>query len=135
MRIFRWLLIVPIAVAAWYVAVALGISLHMGLDALCPPDQIVSGLCTARWYPAASAAVVCTGAGLAAALILVACTWLAPSHRRRVAIATFVAGAVVATFMGLSANAYGPLATAIVAGAIVLRILLWRLAPLAVPNG
>ena len=128
MRIFRWLLIVPVAVAAWYAALFLGISLQLGLDALCPPDQVVSGSCTAPWHSAASAAAVCAGAGLAAVLILVACTWLAPSHRRQVAIATFSVGAAVAIFMGVSANLLGPLITAIVAGAIVLRILLWRLA-------
>jgi hypothetical protein len=134
MRFVRWLLIIPTAVAAWYAALVSGISLHRGVDALCPADQVVSGLCVAPWYEAASATVICMGAGLAAVLILLACTLLAPSHRRRVAIATFIVGAVVAIVMGISANAFGPLVTAIVAGGVILRILLWRLAPLTLPN-
>ena len=129
MRFVRWLLIIPTAVAAWYAALALGVSLYVGLDALCPAEQIISGLCVAPWHKAASAAVDCIGAGLAAALILLACTLLAPSHRQRVAIGTFIVGAVVAIFMGFSANAFGPLVTAIVAGAAILWILLRRLAP------
>jgi hypothetical protein len=133
-RFVRWLLIVPAAVATWYAALVLGMSLHLGLDALCPADQVVSGRCVAPWYQAASAVVSCIGAGLAALLILLSCTLLAPTHRRLVAIATFIAGAVVASFMGFSAGAFGPMVTAIVTGAVVLWVLLRQLTPLALPN-
>ena len=134
MRLARWLLIVPTAVIAWYAAILLGISLDLGLEALCPADQTISGLCVAPWYKTAFAAVTCVGAGFAAVLVLLACTWLAPSHRRLVATATFSVGAVVAIFMGVSANAMGPLITALLAGAVVLWILVRRLAPASGPS-
>jgi len=128
MRLVRWILIVPAAVVAWYAAFLLGLVILAGIDALCPAKQAVSGLCVAPWYSAASTAVICVGAGLAAVLIMLTCTWLAPSNKQQVAILTFVVGAVVASLMGLSAGAFAPMVASIGAGALVLWGLTRRLA-------
>ena len=133
-QLVRWILILPAAVVAWYAAPAIGILLQTGVDALCPSDQVVSGLCGATWYSTVSAALICFGAGLAALFVLVACTLLAPSHKREVAIGAFVIGAVVAGIMGFSAQVFGAFATSVVAGALALVVILRRLAPLALPN-
>jgi hypothetical protein len=128
-NMLRWILIPPAAVAAWYLAFVIGIALEVGLNALCPADQVVSGWCIAPWYRGASNALLWFGAGLAALLVLFACTLLAPTHKRHVAIVTFVVGAAVAARMGFGIRAYGALVAATVAGALGLWLLLRRLNP------
>jgi hypothetical protein len=132
-RIIRWLLVLPAALAAWYAALFLGIALYEGVEALCPFGQVVSGRCIAPWFVDASDAFIASGAALAAALVMIACTFVAPTHRRHVAIATFAVGTVVAIMMGWTTFAAATIA-AIIAGAVVLVILLLRLAPLSLPN-
>ena len=128
MRILRWILILPAAIAAWYVALFAGIALYLGLNSLCSPDRFVSGLCSAPWYVSASGALVAFGAALAAALILVTSTLLAPDYKRQIAFATFIVGALVAICMGLATQAYAAMASAILVGAAVLAVIIRRLA-------
>jgi hypothetical protein len=125
--LIRWLLIVPASVAAWYLALVVGIMLLAAVSGLCPPDQLVSGACTAPWYQTASLAVLCFGAGLAATLILIVSTLLAPTHKRQAAVATYIIGAAVACMMGIAATEYAAMASAIVVGAAILALLLRRL--------
>lgn len=130
----RWILILPAAIAAWYVALLLGLGLYQALEALCPAGQVESGHCVAPWFRPVSDGLVALGAALAAVLVLIACTLLAPTHRRQVAIATFAVGAVIAVFMGTSASAYAAMVSAVVAGAVALAILLRRVAPPSLPD-
>ncbi len=126
LSLIRWILVFPAAVGAWYVALFLAMALLTGLDHLCPREQIVSGMCMAPWYPGAFEVLFCFGAGIAAALVVVTCTLIAPSYKRRIAVATFLAGSVVAVVMGFTTHAYAALITSIVAGAIVLCVILMR---------
>jgi hypothetical protein len=130
----RWILILPAAIAAWYVALFIGIGLYQGIEALCPASQVVSGHCFAPWFRPVSDGLIAFGAALAAVLVMLACTLLAPTHRRQVAIATFAVGTVVAVFMGVGASAYAAMVSAVVAGAVVLATLLRRVAPFSLPN-
>jgi hypothetical protein len=133
LRVIRWLLILPGAVAAWYAALILGIGLYKSVDALCPFGQVEFGRCLAPWFMDASDVFIGIGAALAALLVMVTCTFLAPTHRRHVAIATFVVGAITAIIMGWESFANATIA-AIVSGGVVLGMLLWRMAPLSLPN-
>src|SRR3954464_10992326 len=92
----------------------------VGLDAnaetLCTSGLEISGQCISI----VKASVVPFGAGLAALLIVMGCTWVAPTHKRLVAIATFSVGAVVAAVFGVGAGDpffLIPMASAIVVGA------------------
>lgn len=119
MRWLRWLLVVPGAWAAWYVALFAGITVHGALESLCPPEQVVSGMCTAWWFHYAERAVICAAAGLAAALILLTCALIAPSHRSRVVALTLAAGSLVALAMAVLAAAYAEFITAVAVGGLV----------------
>ena len=123
MTILRWALVVPAAWVAWAVALAIGLALYDFVQSFCPVEQMISGMCVAPWFRYASAAVFCIGAGLAAALILVACTLMAPTHRPRVALVVFVAGALAGLAMAIAASAFLELVTALVVGSLVT----WRL--------
>jgi hypothetical protein len=129
----RWILILPAAIAAWYAALFIGIALYQGVEALCPRDQVESGHCVAPWFMGASNALIAFGAALAAVLVMIACTLIAPAQKRQVAIATFFLGAIVAVTIGWN-HAVAPMIVAIIAGAIVLAILLRRHAPLSLPG-
>lgn len=121
----RWILILPAAVASWYAALFLGLAMYRGLESFCPEDQMVSGHCFAPWFSAATDVLFAFGAALAAVLVMVSCTWVAPTHKRPVAIATFAVGAMVAMFLGRgSSQGMASMVAAILAGAVTLAILL-----------
>jgi fucose permease len=120
----RWCLVVPAACAAWYAALILAFGLYSVFEALCPPDQMVSGMCMAPWFDYAVSAVICTGAALAATFILIGSAVIAPSHKSIVVVATFIGGAVVAVVLGVLANAYFELLTSVAVG---LLITIWLL--------
>ena len=134
LKVARWLLILPATVASWYATFVLGYLLYMGLDALCPSSEMVSGLCLAPWHRIAFEALVCFCAGFAASLILISSALLAPSHKRGMSIATFAMGSIVAVIMGISSHAYGAMAGAVIVGALTLALILQRLASLALPE-
>ncbi len=132
-QVARWALVIPGAVAAWWLAFILGIGVYVGVEKLCPSNQMQFGHCTASWFVTAEYAALAFGAAMAAALVMTTCVALAPTHKRHVAITTFVAGAIVAVFMGVDSFLL-PMVAAIVTGALVLVILLRRLPPFPLPN-
>lgn len=94
--VLRWLCVAPAAIAGWLLALVIALAVLGLVDSLCPPEEMVSGMCGAPWYPLASRAVVCFGAGLSALLVVGLAAWVAPSHRRVVAWASFGLGAAIA---------------------------------------
>lgn len=133
LQVIRWALILPAAVVAWCVAFIVGVFVYVSVENLCPPDQMEYSDCVAPWFPIAQYSTVVFGAALAAALVMITCISLAPTHKRQVAITTFVAGTVVAIFLGLG-HFLVPMLAAIFTGAVILVILLRRLAPLSLPD-
>ena len=93
-----------------------GILLHDAATRLCPESEMVSGACVAPWWPVADAVVLCLSAAVAAALIVIACSLTAPSHRPRVALVVYVLGAVWAVIMAIAGAAYLALPAAGIAG-------------------
>lgn len=112
----RWLLVLPAAWVAWYAAVLIGFGLYSVAEALCPPEQVISGMCVAPWFGYVDRAIFCTGAGLAAAFIIFSCAIVAPSHRRVVTLVTLGAGSVVALVLALATHALPEFIAAVVSG-------------------
>jgi hypothetical protein len=112
----RWLLVLPVAWLSWIVAAMVALTLYTIAETLCPREHMTSGLCIAPWFDHVERAILCLGAGLAAALITASCTLLAPSHRRVVVVVTLLAGSAIALSMGLKSGHYPALVTAVVAG-------------------
>jgi hypothetical protein len=112
----RWLLVFPAAWLSWIVAVLVAVTFYTIAETLCPREQMTSGFCIAPWFEHVEGAILCLGAGLAAALITVSCTLVAPSHRRVVVVVTLLAGSAIALSMGLRSGHYLALVTAVVAG-------------------
>lgn len=91
MTLLRWPAILLLAVVAGMLAWA-------GADALCPPDQQVSGMCVASWYDSAVLAAECLGAGIAAICTVAFASMTAPSHRRPVSLGALAAGTLYASW-------------------------------------
>ena len=114
----RWLLVIPAATAGWFFALAFGFVLLHLLDALCPPEQMVSGMCTAPWYDAGFKAATLIGASLAAFLVVALASVAAPAHRTFVSWLAFGCGAAFALYAAFSTRSYAELAFALVSGLV-----------------
>ena len=115
---FRWLMVIPAGVAAWYFALLIGLRLLGLVQSLCPPEKMISGFCQASWYPAAERATICFGAATSALLVVVAATLVAPSHRIAMSRVALGAGTCVATLLAVQTDTYLALVSAVTAGAI-----------------
>jgi hypothetical protein len=129
--VVRWVLILPAAVAVWYVAFLVGLGLYIAVEKFAPPNQMVLGHFV-PWLEIGKSSAVVLGASLAAALVMITCTSLAPSNKREVAVATFVIGTVVAIYMGWKFFVV-PVLSAIVTGAALLVVVVRR-PPVSLPK-
>jgi hypothetical protein len=128
----RWLALVPAAAVGWYGSLIAGFGARSVLTSFCPSDKIISGLCTAPWYAPAEDALICAFAGIAAALIVILPTLVAPSRKVTVAFMVLLLGSLVAVVMGSQIRAFGPMISAVLAGALAAMFLRRRY--LALPN-
>jgi hypothetical protein len=119
----RWLGVIPAAFAGFYSALIIGIYADGRLFDLCPPDLVVSGQCTAAWYPMAERGVMCFGAALAALLVVLFSALMAPSHRTIISWAAFAVGATVAIYGAVSSSSYAELAAALFAGLVATQVI------------
>lgn len=137
-QVLRWVFILPAAIASLFVAFFIGIALSSNVNffhfKFCFDDVEVR-FCT-QSDETAFIALIAFIAALAAALVMITCVLLAPTHKRQVAVLTFVLGAMSAILMSTAGQLGGlvTIVSAIVSGAIVLAMLLRKLPPLSLPN-
>lgn len=98
MTIARWILAIPAAFLGWFLALFLGLLAHGFLTSLCPTDMMVSGACIASWHMKISSFLVPAFSGVAAILVIIFPTVVAPSYRLQVSVLAYVSGAI-ATFV------------------------------------
>jgi hypothetical protein len=116
----RWLAIAPALLACWYLALYVGLLALSFVQSLCPAELMISSVCTASWYPDAEKAVMCLGAALAAALMVLAGAILAPSGKQAVALVIYILGLAAAHYLAVHISSYVELASAALAGAMML---------------
>ena len=114
--VLRWLAVLPASIAAWFAALFVGMHLHSVVGSFCPPELVVSGQCTAAWYPMADKIVVCVAVALSAAVVVVTAAFVAPSHRAGIARLALALGIAVAAVMAIPSGLYWELASAVAAG-------------------
>jgi hypothetical protein len=124
-NLVRWLATAPLAFLGYVVALLAVVLLTSLLSRLCPPDLLVSGLCTASWYSSVEVGAFALSTALGAALFVALPVLVAPSHRSRVAAVAFIAGAAYAlwflTQVGLGFLV--PFCSAVASGALVAWLL------------
>lgn len=116
MKCLRWFAVVPSAILAWYAAFILGLMALSGIDALCPPETMISGFCGVWWYPHAERAIILAAVALSAFLVVISASAVAPSYRVHVARLAYGVGVVVATYFVVKTSAVGEFMAAILAG-------------------
>jgi len=94
----RWVLVPLLAPIGYVAAVLTVVLLTQLLRRMCPPEQLVSGMCTATWYTGAELAVFAFATALGAALWVVLPALAAPARRAHVAWFAFAFGAAFATW-------------------------------------
>lgn len=119
----RWLLVPLTAFAVWVGTLLVGIGGVSLLDSMCPPDLMVSGLCTAAWHRPAMAGLEMLCAGIAAIGFIVLPAKVAPTHRVQVAVVCFVVGGLLTSALAVAGALWWPSAVAAIAGIAALRII------------
>jgi hypothetical protein len=97
-RILRWSGVPLAGLAVWYGTLLLGIASVDLLDALCPPELVVSGACTASWYDPAFYSLTSFFSGLVAIGIVLVPALIAPAFRFHIAVLAFSTGAAFAVY-------------------------------------
>jgi hypothetical protein len=123
MHIVRWILLPVVCIAAWIVALFIGIFAHTIPEWFCPADQMVSGMCVAPWFERVDAWLIRFFSAFAAALIIVSCYFTAPAARAVVAWVVFGAGAVYALWIAVTASTWGEFIAAGVGGVATVLLL------------
>ena len=126
----RWLGVPLAGAAVWWTVLLSGVGAMSLLDALCPPDLVISGMCTAAWHGWAVEALIFACSAVVAAGLVLLPAWVAPAHRFPVAILFFVGGAGFALWFAWGGDAWGPFVRAALGGcpALARAASLWRAA-------
>lgn len=96
MSALRWLLALVSPAFALALTFALAVLLTMLLERACPPERMVSGVCSARWYPHAELASFCVAAAMGGWSFVLLPSRVAPDHARHVAWLALGAGTAYA---------------------------------------
>ena len=118
----RWVLAPIGGLVAWHATLFLGLVAVGVLDSMCPPDEMVSGMCQADWYEPAFDALVAVFSGISAVLVVLVPALIAPTHRLRMAWIAYGVGAAFAIFFALGTSLYPPAAAALLGGATAVAI-------------
>jgi hypothetical protein len=114
--VIRWILVIPSAFAAWYVAFIFSILVGAIVVGPCIDSEYPQPrFCEAPWVQLALAhrLPIRFGIGLSAVLVVIVSAIMAPNHRVTVAWTALGVGAIVASVMGYRAEAVAEAAVAV----------------------
>lgn len=120
----RWILVPVTAFAVWLGTLLIGISGSSVLDSLCPPDLMISGVCTAWWHRPAMAGLEMICAAIAAVGFIALPAKVAPAYHVHVAVVCFVIGGLLTVQLAIAGALWWPAGVAAIAGVITLRMII-----------
>ena len=123
MRVFRWILLPIVGIAAWVAALFTGMVAHGVANCFCPADQMVSGMCVAGWFETLDAGLVRFFSAFAAALMIVLCYFTAPAARALVAWVVFGLAGVYVLWIAIVSWAWSEFVAAGVGGMAAVLLL------------
>ena len=123
MELARWILLPFVSIAAWCVALIIGLVILSIAESFCPEDQQVSGMCVAPWWEPVETCILCFSAGLSAFLVVTTAFVVAPAARKGIAWSAFGLGGTIALIFGMETSAWGMLASAIATGFLTACVL------------
>jgi len=98
----------------------IGIAGSSVLDSFCPPDLMISGICTAPWHGPAMTGLEMLCAAIAAVGFIVLPTAVAPAYQGRVAVACFVVGGLLTIALTIGGGLWAAATVAAIAGVTTL---------------
>jgi hypothetical protein len=123
MRVLRWILLPLVCIAAWFVALFVGIIAHSVAESFCPANRMVSGMCVAPWFETLDAWLIRFFSAFAAALIISSVYFVAPAARHLVAWIVFAVGAAYALWIAVGTSAWGEFMAAGIGGLAAVLLL------------
>ncbi len=112
----RWVLTPIASIAAWYVALFVGIIMLGIAESFCAADEMISGMCVAPWFRAVESGIFCSSTAMSAVFVVTAAFSVAPAAKARIAWLAYFIGAIVAFIFALGTSAWGMFASAVIAG-------------------
>jgi len=122
-RTLRWLLVAPMAVFGWSIAFSGTLALHSLIFMFCPPEQQISGMCTAPWAATTEGILIILGAAFSGLLVVVSAVIAAPAYKTQVGLVIYGLGLGVAVWAYLETAALSALIAAGLGGLIAV----WRI--------
>jgi hypothetical protein len=114
------------AFAVWLATLLIGIAGSSVLDSLCPPDLMISGICTAPWHRPAMTGLEMVCAAIAAVGFIALPAAVAPAYRVPVAVGCFVVGGLLTIQLAIAGALWAPSVVAAIAGVLTLRMTISR---------
>jgi hypothetical protein len=124
--VLRWIAIIPAILLAWVTAFASGIGLMELGKSYCPPEDLVSGLCVAKWYSYVETMIFCFSTAFGAALIVGVSGLLAPSRKVAATSVVFAGGIVYGMYFAAVTGLWPSFVSAVIAGALILWVVIRR---------
>jgi len=130
-NLLRWVLVPISGVLVFYLVLFLGILCLDLVGDFCPPEEVVSGLCTAWWYDAAYHALVLGGSFIVVAGVVIVPGRVAPAHKLRVAAIAYLLGATFALHSAADAGLWAECLASAIGGTLGLgsAYKIWRTEP------
>jgi hypothetical protein len=118
----RWVLVIPASLGGYFISMFLGVSTHIAFTKLCRIQDVVSKMCAATYMEKVENISLIVFPSLAAILVVLLPSLIAPAHKLVVACIAYVLGAIVAIYLGISIGTYPILLATIISGAIMLYV-------------
>lgn len=102
--IILWLLVVPTILITFYLCVLVALGIHWTAESLCPPELIVSELCTAEYMSWVKEGLLLFMPAIASALMVFSSYFCAPNYKLIVATMVFIIGSLAAFYYALDSS-------------------------------
>ena len=116
MTVLRWICVIPAAYLGYYLAMIGGIAALALAESFCPPDMLVSGMCTAEYMRWTEKILFLLFPGIAAVLVVLLPALVAPTRKVAVACVFLAVGSVIAMLLGVSLEEWAVLGFALFCG-------------------
>lgn len=119
-NVIRWVCVIPAAYLGYYLALIGGMASIVLAESFCPPEDVVSGLCTSDYMRLVEKILFAVFPAIAAILVVLLPTLIAPSKKVAVATTCYAVGSIAAIYMCISLEEWVVLGLVLTSGGITL---------------
>ena len=109
---------IPAGIAGYFSALFAGMFSYLAMESFCPNDKWVSEMCVADYMNVVDKITFTAFPAIAAILVVLLPSFVAPRHKFYTAAAAFVVGCATAVYMAFAIHAWTPLASSVIAGVL-----------------